>query len=416
MPVIVLDPGHGGENLGGEYGNFTEKNITPIVANAMKEQLEKYDDVTVYLTHEQDVDMSLKERADFAQSVHADFLFCLHFNLSVNHNLFGAEVWVPSTGEYYSKGYSFAEIQMQEMTDLGIYSRGIKTKLNDRGTDYYGILRECTADGVPSALIEHCHMDHHKDAFALANGEESYKELGRRDAEAVAKYFGLRSTELGVDYSDYQVSNIAIPTEAVRPDDSEPEVNEIELVSLDPELGKATIRMKASDSNSYIQYYMYSVDGGNTYSELMEWPRPEVWNKSDEEMEFECEVPYDKPIELRTAAYNGFDMFTESNCISIEAIPDPERLRLEEEQRLLEEAQKAQEEQEDTTLEQSDTETTEYQEVIAQTDGTQQQGVSSKPSAGILAVTIFGIVVLISLLMFILAKNLRRLKKRNKRH
>ena len=413
MPIIVLDPGHGGENLGGEYGNFTEKNITPIVANAMKEQLEKYDDVTVYLTHEQDVDMSLKERADFAQSVHADFLFCLHFNLSVNHNLFGAEVWVPSTGEYYSKGYSFAEIQMQEMTDLGIYSRGIKTKLNDRGTDYYGILRECTADGVPSALIEHCHMDHHKDAFALAKGEESYKELGRRDAEAVAKYFGLRSTELGVDYSDYQVSDIAIPTEAVRPDDSEPEVNEIELVSLNPELGKATIRMKASDSNSYIQYYMYSVDGGNTYSELMEWPRTEVWNKSDEEIEFECEVPYDKPIELRTAAYNGFDMFTESNCISVEAIPDPERLRLEEEQRLLEEAQKA---QEDTTVEQSDVETTEYQEVIAQIDGTQQQGVSSKPSAGILAVTIFGIVVLISLLMFILAKNLRRLKKRNKRH
>ena len=218
-----------------------------------------------------------------------------------------------------------------------------------------------------------------------------------------------------MDYSDYQVSDIAIPTEAVRPDDSEPEVNEIELVSLDPELGKATIRMKASDSNSYIQYYMYSVDGGNTYSELMEWPRPEVWNKSDEEIEFECEVPYDKPIELRTAAYNGFDMFTESNCISVEAIPDPERLRLEEEQRLLEEAQKAQEEQEDATLEQSDTETTEYQEVIAQTDGT-QQGVSSKPSVGILAITIFGIVVLISLLMFILAKNLRRLKKRNKRH
>lgn len=396
MLVIVIDPGHGGENLGGEYRNFTEKNMTMVVARAMKEHLEKYDDVTVYLTHEDDVDMSLKERADFAQSVQADFLFCLHFNLSVHHNLFGAEVWVPSTGEYYRKGASFAEIQMQEMTGLGIYSRGIKTKINDRGTDYYGILRESTADGVPSVLIEHCHLDHAKDAFALAEGETSLQAFGVRDAEAVAKYFKLHSTQLEIDYSDYQVPEIPLPEQTVFPDETEPEQNEIELLDVDEESGMATIRMTATDSDSYIQYYMYSLDGGNTYSELHEWPRPNSWDQSEKQLEFTCELPFDQTIELRTAAYNGFDKVTESNVLSIGAIPDPQRLMIEQE---LEQEQEQQPEMS-------------YTEVTSQTVAIADE----QMSVGTLSVFLFCILAVMLLLIILLTTNLKRLKRRNKRH
>ena len=35
--VIVIDPGHGGENRGGEYEQYVEKEMNPIVAGAMKE-------------------------------------------------------------------------------------------------------------------------------------------------------------------------------------------------------------------------------------------------------------------------------------------------------------------------------------------------------------------------------------------
>lgn len=71
--VIVIDPGHGGENRGGEYEQYVEKEMNPIVAAAMKEELEKYENVTVYLTHEQDVDMSIKDRVLFAKEKEADF-------------------------------------------------------------------------------------------------------------------------------------------------------------------------------------------------------------------------------------------------------------------------------------------------------------------------------------------------------
>jgi len=49
------------------------------------EFLSKYDDITVYMTRTGVKDMSLLERAEFAKEVDADFLFCLHFNMSVNH-------------------------------------------------------------------------------------------------------------------------------------------------------------------------------------------------------------------------------------------------------------------------------------------------------------------------------------------
>ena len=39
---IVIDPGHGGTNLGAQYNGFTEKYMTMVVANAMAEELKKY--------------------------------------------------------------------------------------------------------------------------------------------------------------------------------------------------------------------------------------------------------------------------------------------------------------------------------------------------------------------------------------
>ena len=43
------------------------------------------------------------------------------------------------------------------------YTSTIKTRLNDDGEDYYGIIRHSTARGLPSAIIEHCHLDEETD-------------------------------------------------------------------------------------------------------------------------------------------------------------------------------------------------------------------------------------------------------------
>ena len=393
--VIVIDPGHGGENLGGQYEQYVEKELNPIVAQAMKEELEKYEGVEVYLTRETDIDMSIKDRAKFAKEKNADFLFCLHFNMSVKHDLFGAEVWVPATGEYYSKGYAFAEIQMQEFADLGLYSRGIKTRLNDRDQNYYGILRYCTEEGIPSALIEHCHLDHAADQPFYQEGEEQLRELGRMDATAVAKYFGLKSDTLGVDYRDYPVSNISIPSGIVRPDETAPELCSIEVESVDQETGEAIVRIEAKDAESYIQYYSYSTNGGNSYSDLQTWPRPEAWNRSQDENRVTIQLPFDRDIELRVSAYNGFDKWTESNIVSISPITDPQRLADELEKAREEAIQKKQQS---------------YKEIVYE-ETTQPKPPSIIPVIIIIIILILCIVI-ISIIML---RRIMHLLKRNKR-
>lgn len=309
--VVVLDPGHGGENLGAEYGEYTEKEMTMAVAKAMKEELEKYEGIEVYLTHETDKDMSLEERAEFARDKNADFLFCLHFNMSEEHNKFGAEVWVSAFGDKYQKGYTFASVEMDLLVQKGLYSRGIKTRLNDSGEDYYGILRHCTAMDVPAALIEHCHLDEEND-WDFYDSWEKIRQFGILDATAVAKYFGLRSEELGVDYGTYRNVEIPEPVLPVKPDTSEPDICIIEVGEIDSRTGEVTIHVTAADYDSHILYYSYSYDGGETFSPLQRWePR------NADSLTFTMQVPSGIMPEAVVNVYNAYDRMTESNHVSL---------------------------------------------------------------------------------------------------
>lgn len=307
--VVVIDPGHGGENLGAEYENCVEKDMNLIVAEAMYEELLKYENVEVYLTHTEDVDMTLAERALFAAEKNADFLFCLHFNMSPNHNLFGTEVWISAFGEAYSKGMSFGTIQIKQMEALGLYSRGVKTKLKENGeSDYYGIIRESTALGLPCALIEHCHLDHDNDK-PFYGTDEQLKQFGILDATSVAQYFGLKSTRLNVDYSDYEKPSVPVPSGIIVPDATDPDICFIEENSADYSSGTVSIKLSAQDFDSPMLYFDYSYDGGMTWSQLFAWPGGDT-------IEFSVTAPSGTAPVIIARAYNLFDRYTESNQLT----------------------------------------------------------------------------------------------------
>ena len=309
--VIVIDPGHGGDNLGAEYEDYTEKEMTLIVAKAMKEELEQYEGVTVYLTRTDDTGLTLEERCQYAADVNADFLFCLHFNMSKYHTLFGAETWVSAFGEGYSKGYAFAAVEMELLQEKGLYSRGIKTRLNDAGLDYYGILRHSRELNFPCVLIEHCHLDQENDK-PFYDHKEKLEDFGRLDAEAVAKYFGLRSESLNKDFSGYQNIQVPVPTQVMKPDSSEPDICMIDLVSKDESNGEVTISVSAVDHDSGMLYYTYSIDGGETFTELQKWP-----DKSKDTFEITITIPSGAIPQIIVNAYNGYDLYTTSNAIDL---------------------------------------------------------------------------------------------------
>ncbi len=314
-PVIVIDPGHGGENMGTQTGGiWDEKYMDMVTAQALYDELCLYDNVEVYLTRTTDIDVSFQERAAFAQSVNADFLFSIHYNASETHELFGSEVWVPLSAPFNNYGYQIGYELLTGMQERDLLIRGIKTRKGDRG-EYYAIIRETVALDIPAAIIEHCHVDEDRDK-GYCDSEEDLIQFGKDDATAIAKYLGLKSSILNVDYSDYQLVDISdsAPIASTLRDETAPDVCQITFLEADYDAGYLSFSVSAADYDSPLLYYTYSIDGGQTYSERKIWPGSDVLaGKYDDIFILNLAVPSGTKPSVIVRAYNMFDPYTESN-------------------------------------------------------------------------------------------------------
>ena len=322
--VVVIDPGHGGENSGGNTEEFIEKDLTIKVANYMRERLQQYEGVEVYLTHEDSTspDLGRDERAEIAKAHNADFMFSIHFNLSADHTLYGSEVWTSAYGEYYKVGQEFANIEMEALTGLGFFDRGVKTRLGKDGDDYYGAILQPKKLGIPAVIIEHCHMDEDRDAdYLRSHGEEAYRTFGYLDADCVAKYFHLKSSTLGVDYTNYSYPTVPLPTTVMGPDLTPADEVTVEMVEPDTGDGTAKIRITAKDAESKMLYYRLSYDGGTTFGKV--WP----WNEDKEALKptdsdsitVDVDLAEKEPRDLVVKVYNRLDRKADSNVLTLPA-------------------------------------------------------------------------------------------------
>ncbi|SFP47654.1 N-acetylmuramoyl-L-alanine amidase [Butyrivibrio proteoclasticus] len=312
--VIVIDPGHGGtgeKNLGAQYNGFSEKELTMQVATAMKEELEKYDNVSVYLTRTTDTFISLEDRAATAKRLNADFMFSIHFNASLEHEFYGSEIWTSAFGSFYKKGAEFGQIMSDELGNLGLYQRGVKTKIGKTGKDYYGIIRQSVARDIPCVIIEHAYLDHSYD-LPFLNTAGFLKTLGVTDATAVAKYFKLTSKTTGADYSNYSFKTVSIPKTRLSQDFTEPDYCKVSCVSYDSNSRNALIEMSTKDSQSPVIYFSYSYDGGKTFSIL------QMWDRTKETQSFNIKIP--KGVVSPTIvcrAYNNYELYKESEPVLV---------------------------------------------------------------------------------------------------
>jgi N-acetylmuramoyl-L-alanine amidase len=310
--VIVIDPGHGGENTGTQFLPIDERYYDMEIARYLKDYLETYNNVEVYMTHDSaEYDVSFPERAAIAQSVNADFVFSIHLNMSINHNYYGAEVWVPSEGTLYTRGYSVANEFLQQFENLGIFNRGIKTRIGEMGNDYYAIIRECAAVNIPAVIVEHCHVDNVNDISNLADAD-SLKRLALADATAIAKYFGLTSKDGTVDYSGYAPLAVAVPEGRVYNDTTPPTYVTANLIYYDKTGRRATVQLTAHDDESSLNYYTYSTDGGNTWAALKPWSTP------TETMIANITMDLGVKESIIFKVYNTYDNATVSNVINLQ--------------------------------------------------------------------------------------------------
>ncbi len=85
-----------------------------------------------------------------------------------------------------------------------------------------------------------------------------------------------------------------------------------ELVNQNMENGEVTVSVSAADYDSGMLYYTYSYNGGMTFSELQRWP-----DKSRDTFEFTLTVPSGMVPQIIINAYNGYDLYTTSNTLSL---------------------------------------------------------------------------------------------------
>ncbi|RKM62489.1 N-acetylmuramoyl-L-alanine amidase [Butyrivibrio sp. CB08] len=314
--VVVIDPGHGGtgdRNLGAQYNGLSEKELTLQLANILKAELEKYEGITVYQTRTTDVLMSLEDRAVFAKNVGADFVFSIHFNASAEHIFYGSEVWTSTFGSFYQKGYNFGQIVLGEWGGLGLYQKGVKTKIGSSGNDYYGIIRQCVARNTPCVILEHAYLDQGNDV-SLIKTSDFISKLAQADATAIAKYYGLKSSKTGADYSGYTYKSVKKPSGKLYQDESGPDKCEAKVLTYDTNSGNVLVELTAVDNQSPVIYFSYSYDGGKTFCPL------QMWDRTKPTQSFNVKVPsgtVNPNIIVR--AYNNYEKGSESAPVAVNA-------------------------------------------------------------------------------------------------
>ncbi|MCR5790207.1 MAG: N-acetylmuramoyl-L-alanine amidase [Lachnospiraceae bacterium] len=262
--TIVIDPGHGGPedtdaDTGAKYTeNLLEKNIDLITARALRDELSQYPNLTVYMTRDDDVSVSLKDRIDYAASVGADLVISVHYNASSTHLFYGAEIFTSAFGSCYTTGYGVASCIMKRWKDFGLLDKGIKTRLGEESQDYYGVIRHGKNLNIPVIIIEHGYLDNLQD-YEKIGSEEAWQRLGRIDADGIADYYGLEKNVMAGTVTP--TVSVNLPDDIVYPDDSAPTNIRINLESsvLKEEHGtksvEHTFRITADEPESRLMYY-----------------------------------------------------------------------------------------------------------------------------------------------------------------
>lgn len=272
--IIALDPGHGGEEEGAMYYGLMEKDINYKMAELVKQELERYPDVSVVLTRQQDEQVSLYERASRAKTAGADILLSLHFNASVAHLSNGASVYI-STGECYRADLQkFADNLLGEFEAIGLDNAGTFARVTQLGgrrrdgtfDDYYGILRHSYNYGIPAMIIEHCYMDAEKDKTFFYT-EEGLQKLAKADANAIAAYYELEDTE-GKKVVAKHAKRFGATTKALEKDYYEaPNITSLKLLDYDGTTpGLATFEIGVQDEVGITSVYLVylNADTGET--------------------------------------------------------------------------------------------------------------------------------------------------------
>ena len=178
---VFIGVGHGGKDPGAlKYIKEADANLQ--MALGLKAELERHG-VTVGISRLKDEDDPLIEEIREANSFAPDVAVECHNNAGGGD---GFEVYHQTNG-YATKSIKLAQCIEARVVASGQKSRGVKTRLNGSGTDYFGWCRQVKA---PAVLCEGFFVDNATDSRDY-NTAAKQQAFGRVYAWGVLDYLGI---------------------------------------------------------------------------------------------------------------------------------------------------------------------------------------------------------------------------------
>ena len=205
--LVVIDPGHTGNtyNAGAVKGYYESRAVYDL-SLCEKAALEKRG-IDVILTRDRNQDLGLYERGQMAVKKgrgYANVVFESNHSNAFNGKACGVTIirsaHLPSSEKLADRMIDAIVKVMKPSTGI-TYNRGVTTKTQSNGADWYGVIRGAVSGATTQGqaqngpvrydyIVEHGFHDNQKECRFLSK-QENLKAIAEAKAAVIADYFGI---------------------------------------------------------------------------------------------------------------------------------------------------------------------------------------------------------------------------------
>lgn len=205
---VMIDPGHGGVDMGSSREKILEKDINLQIALLLREKLEDMG-YEVIMTREDDTFVALEERSVKANEADIDIFVSIHQNSFEEDYVHGIETWYSGVvvNEYANRSGALGDDSMR-LAHLLHKDLLQATDGHDRGVREGQLWVTYTTD-VPSCLIESGFVSNKEECEKLIS-EEYQEQIVEGLAEGIDLYFHSKTMHLTIEAGSSAENTYAI--------------------------------------------------------------------------------------------------------------------------------------------------------------------------------------------------------------
>lgn len=179
IPLVAIDPGHGGVDGGSDRKGVLEKEVNLEIAKRLAKKLEDMGFEILMIREDNDTFITKQERAEKANQANADVYISIHQNTYEE-----GDNEVSGTETYYCEDTEGSK-EFAQLVHTGVVTSTGSRDRNLRETDGLYVVREAK---MPSCLVEVSYLTNKKEREAIVT-EEYQEKVAAGMAEGIYNFF-----------------------------------------------------------------------------------------------------------------------------------------------------------------------------------------------------------------------------------